>query len=107
MGARECPFGGCGPPVGEELLDLEAEVRERLLEHGKEADDVVAAAELGARRCHLRIGRPRIGVAVTAVECVDVLEDYVSGAGHLSPIVVGSAILSEVDLRLGRKAEAP
>ena len=28
MGARKGPFGRCGRPVGEELRDLEAEVRE-------------------------------------------------------------------------------
>src|SRR4029450_9613089 len=54
-----------------------------------------AAAALGARRPELRLGGPRIGVAVTAVERVDVLEDHVSGVGHLvSDVVVGSAILS-------------
>src|SRR3954447_25040410 len=83
MGAREGPFGRCGRPVGEELRDLEAEVRERFLEHGEEADDIVAAADLGAWRCHLRIGRPWIGVAVTAVDRVDVLEDHLAGARHL------------------------
>ena len=83
MGARDRPFGRCGRPVGEELLDLEAEVRERFLEHADEADDIVAAADLGAWRCHLRIGGPRIGVAVMTVDGVDVLEDHVSGVGHL------------------------
>jgi hypothetical protein len=34
-------------------------------------------------RGELRIGGPRVGVAVTAVERVDVLEDHVSGVGHL------------------------
>jgi hypothetical protein len=51
MGARDGPFGRCGRPVGEELLDLEAEVRERFLEHGDEADDIVAATDLGVWRC--------------------------------------------------------
>src|SRR4029450_7537364 len=63
-----------------------------------------AAAALGARRPELRLGGPRIGVAVTAVERVDVLEDHVSGVGHLvSDVVVGSAILSEARRRLGQK----
>ena len=31
MGARHDPFGGCGWPVTEELVDFEAEVRERFL----------------------------------------------------------------------------
>jgi len=53
------------------------------LKHGEEADDIVAAADLGAWRCYLRVGGPRIGVAVTGVDCVDVLGDHVSGAGHL------------------------
>ena len=83
MGARDGPFGRCGWPVGEELLDLKAEVRERFLEHAEEADDVVATADLGAWRRHLRIGGPRIGVAVMVVDGVDVLEDHVSGVGHL------------------------
>ena len=91
MGARHGPFGGCRWPVTEELVDFEAEVRERFLERGDEADDVVAAADLGSWRCHLRVGGPRIGVAVTVVERVDVLEDHVSGAGHLLSDVVGSA----------------
>src|SRR4029453_7855749 len=46
------------------------------------------------RRGELRIGGPRVGVAVTAVERVDVLKDHVSRAGHLLSDVVGSAILS-------------
>ena len=83
MGARHGSFGGCSWPVTEELVDLEAEVRERFLERGDEADDIVATADLGSWRCHLRIDGPRIGVAVTVVERVDVLEDHVSGAGHL------------------------
>src|SRR3954469_6865107 len=98
MGAREGPFGRCGRAVGEELRDLEAEVRERFLEHIEEADDVVAAADVGAWRCYLRIGGPRIGVAVTAVDRVDVLEDHVPGAGHLLSDCGWSAILSEVRL---------
>src|SRR5439155_13594755 len=77
------PFGRCGRPVGEELLDLEAQVRERFLEHSDETDDIVAAADFGARRGELRIGGPRVGVAATAVERVDVPEDHVSGVGHL------------------------
>ena len=83
MGAGHDPFRRCGRPVGEEMLDLEAEVRERFLEHADETDDIVAAAELGARRGELRIGGPWVGVAVTAVDRVDVLEDHVSGVGHL------------------------
>ena len=42
-----------------------------------------AAADLGARRCHLGIGGPRVGVAVTTVHRVDVLKDHASGARHL------------------------
>src|SRR3954451_16265242 len=83
MGSSDGPFGRCGRPVGEELLDLEAELREGFLEERAEADDIVAAADLGAWRCHLRIGGPRIGVAVAAVDRLDVLEDHVSGAGYL------------------------
>jgi hypothetical protein len=56
---------------------------------------------------NLRIGGPRIGVAVTAVERVDVLEDHVSGAGHLLSDVVGSAILSEVDFGSDEKQKRP
>ena len=35
MGARDRPFGRCGRPVGEELLDLEVDVRERFLERAR------------------------------------------------------------------------
>jgi hypothetical protein len=48
MGARQGPFGRCSWPVGEELLDLKAEARERFLEHTQEANDVVATAGLAA-----------------------------------------------------------
>src|SRR6185437_7199050 len=49
----------------------------------------LSAADLGAWRRDLRIGGPRIGVAVTAVDRVDVPEDHVSGAGHLLSVVRG------------------
>ena len=55
MGADHDPFRRCGRPVGEEMLDLEAEVRERFLEHGDETDDIVAAAELAALRLSLGV----------------------------------------------------
>jgi hypothetical protein len=48
MGARQRPFCPCSRPVGEELVDLNTEIRERFLEHADEADDIVAAADLGA-----------------------------------------------------------
>ncbi len=48
MGAHDGPFGRRSWPVGEELLDLKAEVRERFVEHAQEANDVVAAAGLAA-----------------------------------------------------------
>ena len=89
MGAGHDPFGSRGRPLGEELVELEAEVRKRFLEQGDEADDIVAAADLGAWRRDLRIGGSRIGVAVTAVDRVDVPEDHVSGAGHLLSVVRG------------------
>ena len=35
MGAHDGSFGRRGRPVGEELLDLKAKVRERFLEHAQ------------------------------------------------------------------------
>ncbi len=82
MGARDGSFGRCGWPVGEELLDLKAEVRERFVEHAQEANDVVATAGLAAWRHQLGIGCPRVSVAITVVDGGDVLEDHVFGVGH-------------------------
>src|SRR5689334_24547237 len=82
MGARDGSFGRCGWPVGEELLDLKAEVRERFVEHAQEANDVVATAGLAAWRHQLGIGGPRVSVAITVVDGGDVLEDHVFGVEH-------------------------
>src|SRR6266498_4270685 len=104
MGARQGPFGRCGWPVGEELLDLKAEVRERFLEHTQEANDVVATAGLAAWRHQLGIGGPRLSVAVTVVDGGDVPEDHVFGVGHQLSNRRWRASLSDSGLPLRTKA---
>src|SRR6185312_6256639 len=42
VGAHDQPFGRCAWPVGEKLLDLKAEVWQRLVEDAQEGKDVVA-----------------------------------------------------------------
>src|SRR5215211_1141288 len=82
VGACEGPFGGRGGPVADELLDLEAEVRERFLEHPEKAEDLVTTTRLSTRCHHVSIGGPWVSVAVAVVQGRDVLEDHVSGVGH-------------------------
>src|SRR5215213_9278930 len=105
VGACEGPFGGCGGPVADELLHLQAEVRERFLEHPEKAEDLVTTTRLSTRRHHLSIGGPWVSVAVAVVDGRDVLEDYVSGVGHqLSKLSLKSPPSQKRDSRCGRIA---
>jgi hypothetical protein len=106
MGAREGPFGRCGWSVGEELLDLEAEVRERFVEHAQEANDVVATVGLAAWRDQLGIGGPRLSVVIVSVDGGDVLQDHVFGVGHQLSGYLAARVSQITDCRVGRKAGA-
>jgi hypothetical protein len=91
MGARDGPFGGCGRPVGEELLDLKAEVRERFLKHAQEANDIVTTAGLPARGHELGIGGPRISVAITDAPTTDAGSRFPVWAPSLGSHALGRA----------------
>src|SRR4051794_3088466 len=82
MGAPEGPFGRRGRRVDEELLNLKAEIWDRVLEHREEADDDRSTTGLTARRHQLGVCRPGVSVAITIVDGVYVLQDHVRDVGH-------------------------